>query len=225
MAKLPYSPKFECEDANRFFRRMQEIDLRVAKILNDKHAKDSVRYNQKFPEPPALELLSSVLYRRPEGSGTKLDGRWCGPATVVGREGEHSYLVEISPGEVQRIHRSFLKLYIPDRFTGRPVERFFHRRTVTDEEAQPGEWNVEKIMGHKLGKDGKWRLLTHWEGCPEEDAQWEPIGNFIHRYSAPMVKYCKEHGIVLNLLDYLSPTAHVNAHWTFHERPLNSQSW
>ena len=166
--------------------------------------------------------MTSVLYYRPEGSGTKLDGRWCGPATVVGREGEYSYLVEIDPGNVQRIHRTFLKVHIPDTFSSTPVERFFHRRTVLDEEAQPGEWNVQKIMGHKLDKDNKWRLLVQWEGCPEKDAQWEPINNFIHRYSAPMVDYCKKHGIVLNLLDYLSPTAHVDQIVVCHERPLRN---
>ena len=97
--------------------------------------------------------MTTVWYRRPEGSGTKLDGRWCGPALVVGKEGEYSYLVEVAPGEVKRIHRSFLKVHIADRFSGTPLERFFHRRTVIDEEAQPDEWEVEKIMGHRLGPD------------------------------------------------------------------------
>jgi transposase InsO family protein len=39
LANLPYNPPKECEDANQFFTRMSEIDLRVAKVLNKLHKK------------------------------------------------------------------------------------------------------------------------------------------------------------------------------------------
>ena len=39
LANLPYNPPKECEDANQFFTHMREIDIRVARTLNDLHIK------------------------------------------------------------------------------------------------------------------------------------------------------------------------------------------
>ena len=70
---------------------MDEIDRRVAEILNEKHKKEMKRKNQGEKKLPPLKVGDKVWYRRPENTGTKLDTRWIGPAKITAREGEESY--------------------------------------------------------------------------------------------------------------------------------------
>ena len=84
---------------------------------------------------------------------------------------------------------------------GKPTELFFHKRTEPDDEAMPDEWIVEKILDHKDDRE-KMKFLTKWEGLDE--TTWEPVGNFIHRFSMDFVKYCRRHGIVGELVQFLT---------------------
>ena len=51
-------------------------------------------------------------------------------------------------------------------------------------------------------KDGKLFFTVKCEGW--EDPTPEPVGNFIHRYSAPWVRYCQEKGLKVDVLAELS---------------------
>jgi hypothetical protein len=95
LANLPYPPPRECEDAKQFFKRMKFIDESVSKALNDLHAKRVEKINENRQNPKPFQVGDVVYYRRPEGSGTKLDTRWLGPAKTVAREGSQSYLIQI----------------------------------------------------------------------------------------------------------------------------------
>ena len=109
LAGVPYTPPKECEDAQQFFRRMQEIDEKVSKILNHIHKTQTSRVNQSRTEMEVLPKGTKVWYKRPENSGEKLDTRWIGPGIVKDREGDRSYVIEIKPGSEMKAHRSFLK--------------------------------------------------------------------------------------------------------------------
>ena len=109
IAGLPYDPPRECENSGEFLICMEEIDRKVAHIINEKHKLLASRLNKARREREVLEIGSKVWYRRPENSGTKLDSRWLGPALVVAREGAHSYQIEVKPGTFIKTHRSFLK--------------------------------------------------------------------------------------------------------------------
>ena len=209
LAGRRYTPPTDCEDANNFFRRMREIDLKVARVMNELHDRECAKYNQNVSDYSDLEILSKVWYRRPLGSADKLASRWLGPCIVVGKEGEYSYLIENKEDNVIKAHRIFLKPDLEDKVYGKPLEHFFHKRVVQDTEGFPDEWIVERILGHRK-VSGKWQFLTKWEGFHEKDAQWEPVGSFIHRYSAELVRYCKERGLINNVIDYLSPVADVD---------------
>ena len=87
---------------------------------------------------------------------------------------------------------------------GNPTPLHFHKRTIPDPEGSPDEWNVEKVVKHRISK-GKLEFLTKWEGADPGSETWEPVGNFIHRYSSELVKYCQNKGLVLNLTEHLSP--------------------
>jgi hypothetical protein len=199
----PYAPPKECEDATVFFERMRQIDEKVAAELNRKHLVEEKRVNASRKELPPLKVGTKVWYRRPENSGEKLDSRWIGPGVVTNREGDRSYVVEVKPGLEMKAHRSFLKEYIEPEVFGKGRPLYYFRRTEKEEEALPDEWEVDKILKHRLGRDGQWEFLTKWVGCADGEETWEPIGHFIHRYSADFVIYCRNQGLDIDLLHAL----------------------
>ena len=149
-----------------------------------------------------LKVGTWVWYKRPEGSGEKMDSRWIGPGIVKIREGERSYLVEIKPGVQIKAHRSFLKEYREPPVFGKGVPLYFFKRTEKEEEATPDEWEVEKILSHRR-KGDTWEFLTKWTGYEEGEETWEPIGNFIHRFSHELVRYCTNKNLEVNLMGEL----------------------
>ena len=202
IAGLPYDPPRECEDSQEFLERMKKIDTWVAQKLNEMHEKLAKRINKNRKDGDILQIGAKVWYRRPEGSGDKLDSRWLGPALVKAREGARSYLIELKPGMEIKAHRSFLKGYVEDIFNGQPIPLFFHQRTEIDYGAEIDEWNVGKILDHKV-VGGKLKFLTTWEGHPEEDATWTDARDFLPRYNSEFVDYCRKNNLKLDLVEHL----------------------
>ena len=91
---------------------------------------------------------------------------------------------------------------------GKTTPLFYHQRTEIDPDLQVDEWEVKEILTHK-GAGQNLRFLTQWEGADEGDETWEPVGNFVHRYSSEFVKYCKENKLRINLLDFLATQSSV----------------
>jgi hypothetical protein len=206
MAGVPYIPPRECEDAEKFFKRMGEMDEKIAKVMNDAQQKRAERFNRDKPDQPPLTVGSRVWYKRPEGSGDKMDSRWLGPALVKAREGADSYRVEVKPGFEISAPRKFLKAY-REEFAGRKqFPLYYFQRTESDVEASPEEWEVEFVVKHRVVA-GKIEFLPKWKGYPLEESVWEPVGNFFHRYSAPLIEYCQKHGFVLDVAKYLKAEA------------------
>ena len=186
---------------------MRQIEERVAKTLNEAHEKRAQTENCKRAEAEVFTKDQKVWYRRPEGSGDKLDSRWLGPAIVLERVGENSYEIQIAEKRTIRAHASFLKPYIEDVFNGQPKPIFYHQRTVPDAEAAPDEWIVDKILNHRV-RNGETQFLTKWEGYGAEEAVWEPIGNFFQQYNSEAVRYAQEHNLNVNLSNCLSAEPH-----------------
>jgi len=207
LANLPYNPPKECEDAIQFFIRMQEIDIRVAKVLNELHENTMSRRSAGRGKPKAFAPGDKCWYRRPENSGNKLDSRWLGPVEIVTREGEYSYTILVKPGLEIKAHRSFLKPYTEDTHNRDPIPLFYHRRTVVDENALPDEFEVEEVLDHKEMK-GKPVFLTLWKGQTRKEATWEPPSYFFHRCASDFVKYCKKKGLYTELMRHLEEKPH-----------------
>ena len=203
LANLPYPPPRECEDAQQFFRRMKFIDESVSKALNDLHAKRVEKINENRQNPKPFQVGDVVYYRRPEGSGTKLDTRWLGPAKIVAREGSQSYLIQIREGVTIKAHQSFLKPCLSKYFLGKPIPLYYHQRTVIDPEAQVDEWIVDRILKHRVDRAGNVEFLTTWKGYDESAATWEPVRNFIHRYNSDFLQYCQNKNLPINITKHL----------------------
>ena len=66
----------------------------------------------------------------------------------------------------------------------------------------PDEWEVEKIISHRK-RNGEWEFLTKWVGYEPGKESWEPVKNFIHRFSGELVRYCNINKIPVDLMKEL----------------------
>ena len=204
---LPYQTELENLDAQEFFQNAKETDRKVARILNEIHAKRAERENADKGKAPIFSVGDKVWYRRPEDTATKIHSRWIGPGVVKQRKGLHSYEIQIGERSTMDAQVSWLKPYVPDEFSGVPETLYYHRRTPMDDEAHEDEWVVESILDHKITGNVP-KFLVHWKGFEKGDAKWEPANHFFMRYSAPVIEYCKKKGLPLNVTEFLSPKPH-----------------
>ena len=66
-----------------------------------------------------------------------------------------------------------------------------------------GEKEVEEIRDQKWSTSNKFMFLTKWKD--RNRVSWEPVGNFVQRYSEEMVWYAYEKGLEFNLTESLAP--------------------
>ena len=131
-----------------------------------------------MPEPYQPGDWVMILRPKSSLSEAKAETWWEGPMKVVRRVGEASYEVERKPGITFATHVDRMKTFV----RGPGVELFHWLSNEGGEEVAPKEWNVEKILAHRWVR-GKPQFLTRWEGFEPAEDTWEPVGNFIHRYS------------------------------------------
>ena len=130
-------------------------------MLNEKHAQKIARLNAKGKEKNALEIGAKVWYIRPEGSGTKIDSRWLGPAEIFESEGEHSYVLQTRPNTTIIAHRDSIKPYNLDTHVQENVPMFRHRRTVIVPEEEETQLRVQRVIKHEFGgHEGKLKFLA-----------------------------------------------------------------
>ena len=116
------------------------------------------------------------------------------------RVGEFSYHVLTEDGKPYSVHMDQLKPHV----VGEPIELFHYQPRYEVEGSGPTEWNVAEILEHRW-VDGALQFLTRWEGAEPHSETWEPVGNFIHRYSFKLPAYCQQHNVMVDLTQYLSP--------------------
>ena len=70
-----------------------------------------------------------------------------------------------------------------------------------------GEKEVEEIRGHKWSTNNKLMFMTKWKD--RNRVTWEPVSNFVQRYSEEMLGgddgYAYEQGLELNLTESFAP--------------------
>ena len=194
-AHVPYLPPRECEDAQDFFKRMKEVDLLVAKTLNELHQKSADQKNAKRKQQKPLLLNTIVWYKRQEGTATKMDTRWVGPCEVIKREGEDSYVVRTGQNTQIKAHRTDLKEYWPDTCAEVSKPMFFHKRTVQFPPEQITQLQVKRIVEHKENQDGSYTFLTQKIGEDVAAAEYLYPQDFLDEAGRKFLEYCQEHGL------------------------------
>ena len=205
---VSYEPPREAQDALDFIQHMQDMDIKVANRLNEQHQKETAAVNRGRDPHKTFIPGQKVWYLRPRGpvTGEKMATWWLGPCPILSRTGESSYNVEVRPGVSVAAHVTQLKPYW-EEVTGESIPLHFFKGGAEDLEVAPDEWVVDKIIRHRTVM-GKLQFLTLWKGYDRSEATWEPVNHFIHRYSSDLVKYCGDHGIPVDLIEYLSPVPH-----------------
>ena len=191
-ANIPFEPPRECEDALLFFERMEDQEEEVAQILNKLHEDEAARINSRRKKLPALPIGAKVWYGRPEGTGTKNDTRWIGPAEVLSREGEDSYTISMGPNSDITAHRTYLKEHWEDTCNDRPVPMFWHKRTVKFPMERSTRPRIKRILGHVVDENGNVYFTVHKEGEDVLSAEELPVKDFVCPETQQLVKYCRE---------------------------------
>ena len=111
-AGIPYQPPRECENARSFFKRMANLDKKVAESYAQIHKGLMERVNAtRVDKKPFSEGDVVWVLRAATPSVNKLESWWLGPAKVIQRVGEGSYKVLLKPGVIYDVHRDWLKPY------------------------------------------------------------------------------------------------------------------
>jgi hypothetical protein len=210
LAGVPYEPLKECEGAQAFFDRMDDLDKRVAQVLNQQHWQEARRINASRPKPSAYQPGDRVWLLRPKDSAvSKLDTWWVGPTQVVQRTGDLSYQVWTKPGVLHDVHHDQLKPYVDYVVAGDAVELFHHATAYLPLATEPDEWLVEKILRHRQKSDGTWEFLTKWQHAAPGEETWEPASHFKTRYCVEFPAYLKAHRIRIGAVELFSDTPTV----------------
>ncbi|GAA5974798.1 hypothetical protein JCM11641_007268, partial [Rhodosporidiobolus odoratus] len=125
----------------------------------------------------ARDALAAAKTKGGDVRAAKLFPRWDGPYPVKAAfPSSSTYRLTLPPDDRAHpvFHSSKLKRYIPNdallHSTREPP-----RPEPIDVEGEK-EYVVEAIVDEK-GKGRKQRFLVKWEGYPDSDSTWEPLGN------------------------------------------------
>jgi hypothetical protein len=113
--------------------------------------------------------LSTQNLKLPTSITKKLSNKYTGPFKVAEVIGQAACKLKLpSAWKIHPVfHISQLKRYVPD---GSTMEQ--QVIDIEVEEQQP-EYEVDKIIGKRLGKQSQLEYLVLWKGYPESEATWE----------------------------------------------------
>ena len=204
LGNLPYQPNGECSDAVEFFDNIAENDRVVADILNGKHANIADRINSERVRPPHFNPGEKVWYLRPEDSGGKLDTRWLGPGKIISKVGENSYRVRLSNDHITDAHATFLKRHNADTVKGKGLPLYYFQRTAREAPTSPDDWEVDRVVDHRLDRQGRWFFKVLWKGVTAKEVTWEPVSYFFPGHVPDLVAYCQTKGLEPPVMQFLA---------------------
>ncbi len=79
---------------------------------------------------------------------------WIGPCTVLRRESQSSYMIEVKPDVSFAAHTDDLKEYIGPEEGAAGLPLNYYQLTKTPEEALPDEFIVDRLVDHRILPDG-----------------------------------------------------------------------
>jgi hypothetical protein len=115
-------------------------------------------------------LLSTQNLKLPAGITRKLANKYTGPFKVLESVSETSYKLQLPKDwNIHPVfHVSLLKKYVAN-------SRSSSQQTIEINNTESGnpEYEVEKIIGKRLGRDQQMEYLVLWKGYPESESTWE----------------------------------------------------
>ena len=200
MGYMPLPEKQLSADAVSFVEKTAKLDKFLEETLKAIHL-EAEKENAVVPVYVPGQLVW-VLRPRKKGAD-KLDSWWVGPCTVEQRLGETTYMVQTGPSTRREVHASQLRPHHADAL-GRSWPLFYTSALGGEDSAvEADEYEVEKVVEHKIQKSGDLLFLVKWANYPEEEKTWEKAEAFLPRYCRPWVEYCRKHNLKIDVLKFV----------------------
>src|SRR3984893_10817976 len=180
----PYFPThipLDTINNNTVYELMQQLERNIELARNNMemarnkqtHYANQHRRNVVFKEGEMVWLSTQHL-NLPDGITRKLSSRYTGPIKILEVTSPVNYKLAIPEEWTKKrvhpvFHVSLLKRYVP----GTESESSdLHIVDIQSSEEEP-EYEVERIIGKRLGKDKQVEYLILWKDYPESEATWE----------------------------------------------------
>jgi len=206
---LPYPSTSVHSTMEEFMAQMEKLDTTVRVFLEEEHQKQAARFNKSRKQVTNTHRPGDrVLTLRPKehlkGSG-KLQTLWEGPFQVLELNGPHTLTV-LFQDKPKQFHLDQVRTFLPD-LLGRPTPLSWAARheTQADQKEEEDTWDVDRILDHKVGRDGVLRFKVRWKGHGSKGDTWEPPSQFFPRFNEPFVSYAKEKRITLDMSNFVGP--------------------
>ena len=156
----------------------EKLQSEITASLAEAQESMKIQFNRKVNETPTWKVGDEVWLNSRNIATTrpspKLDHRWLGPFTIIGKISESAYRLKL-PESMRQVHPVFhvsqLRKHTPDEISGR-----------TQPEPTPlkingsDEWEVEDILDRREIR-GTLKYLVSWKGFGPSENSWEPEEN------------------------------------------------
>jgi hypothetical protein len=133
----------------------------------DRNKKDQVKYQVGDLVLVQADYLPSTRPSR------KLDDKWRGPFTVLGKKGNAAYEVKLPDSWKGHnvFNESRIKKFVEATFPGKPRQNQRPDPILTNEGRE--EYEIEEILDERQNNDRS-EYLVRWKDYSPEDDTWEP---------------------------------------------------
>lgn len=202
-------PLVESFGASQWIKRMHDMDRIAAECMRERirEMKDRYDYGRVPGKVYNVGDRVWVKYDRQIGDN-KLVPFWMGPSVIQKRIGNNSYIVSIDDNKTQEAHISDLKIY-HEALLGESVPLYYSKQyTIRPTKKDNTLYDVERIVEHNtkpcsITGLNKLYFRVRWKGFGEKDDTWEPAESFLPGYNVPWVRYCRDKGIALDIIQAL----------------------
>ena len=112
---------------------------------------------------------------------------WEGLVVLAEVNGPHTITAQVGPNRRKTLHLDQVKGFLEDLF-GRPTPLYWTAKQKTAAKTTEGpkdSYDVDKILGDRIDKDGVHRFHVRWEGYGEEEDSREHPSQFVPGLACP----------------------------------------
>ena len=198
------------EDRNREIMKKFKRTKQMVNYYGDKIKQQRERLMNKDRKDHDFQVGDLVwLYCKSRKKGSqpaKFSFPWHGPFRIWSFPLPMNVILQKLDGRLFKttIHVSRLKKYTSPRRPmiedGHPDERLLRESILEDQNYDDQEWDVERIVDHRMAREGL-RYLVKWTGYSDDENSWEPMSN-LTKCKRMIDDYHTQKGLRCELCDF-----------------------